>query len=134
MKSKITVLLSGLGYYKLSEQRRKLLAIVLLASLAAHFTGLAIFGGWVVIQHLREEETVFVAPPPLKTYEPRQLEHRVKVRKRQRSSSRPAVTPRMVAPKPTDFSLPEIDSDPKAVKSTFQPKFRPVKGKGMGMG
>jgi len=134
MKSKLTMLLSGLGYYKLSEQRRKLLAIVLLASLVAHLIGLAIFGSWVVIRSMRDEETVFVAPPPMKTYEPRKLEHRVKVRKQQRSSSRPALTPRMVAPRPSDLALPEIKTDPKVVKTTFQPKFKPVTGMGLGMG
>ncbi len=131
MKSK---LLSGLGYYRLSKQRRKLLTVILFGSLIAHLTALLILGSWVVIKSMRDEETVFVAPPPMKTYEPRKLEHRVKVQKRQRSSSRPAMTPRMVAMRPTDFSLPEIIADPKVVKTTFQPKFRAVQGKGMGMG
>ncbi len=134
MKSQIKLILSGLGYYKLSEHRRKLMATVLLISLAAHLLGLLVFGSWVVMQHMREEETVFVAPPPMRTYEPRQLEHRVRVQKQQRSSSRPALTPRMVAMTPSDFSLPEIVTDPKVVKTTFQPKFRPVEGVGLGIG
>ena len=134
MKSQIRQILSGLGYYKLSEHRRRLLTTVLLISLFAHLLALVIFGSWVVMRHLREEETVFVAPPPMRTYEPRQLEHRVRVQQQQRSSSRPALTPRMVAMTPSDFSLPEIVTDPKIVKTTFQPTFRPVQGVGLGIG
>lgn len=134
MKREFSVLLSGLGYYKLSEQRRRVLLIVLAGSAIVHLIGLIAFGSWVLIQNLREEETVFVAPPPMKTYQPRQLEHKVKVQKRQRSSSRPTLVPRMVAMKPSNFALPEITTDPKVVKTSFQPKFKPVTGSGLGLG
>lgn len=134
MKREMTTLLSGLGYYKLSEQRRKTLAMVFAGSVILHLIALLAFGSWVVIQHLQQEETVFVAPPPMKTYQPKQLEHKVKVQKRQRSSSRPTLTPRMVANRPSNFALPEIETDSKVVKTAFQPDFKPVTGVGMGMG
>ncbi len=108
MKEQLEVVLSGLGYYKLSVQRRKQIAVIAASSLVVHLVALLAFGSWVVIRALREEQTVFVAPPPMKTYQPRQLEHRVKVQKRQRSSSRPSIRPRMVAMKPSQFALPEI--------------------------
>ena len=134
MKAERNVLLSGLGYYRLSQERRKLLGIVALASLAAHVLGLAIFGSWVVLQHMRDERTVFTAPPPLKTYQPRQIEHQVRVQQRQRSSSRPQITPRMVSARPSELSLPEIRVDPQVVRTTFQPQFRAVSGAGLGAG
>lgn len=134
MKKEFSVLLSGLGYYRLSEQRRKLLGIVLLISLGVHLLGLLVFGSVVVMRAFREETTVFKVPPPMKTYQPRQLEHRVKVQKMQRSSSRPSVTPRLVSQRVSKFALPDIVVDPKVVKTSFQPKFKAISGKGMGIG
>lgn len=134
MKANLTVWLSGLGYYKLSEQRRKLLTYILLGSLAAHLVALVAFGSWVLIRSYLDERTVFVAPPPLKTYEPRKLEHRVKVQKQQRSSSRPTIAPRMVSTRPSSLSLPEIKVDPKLIQTTFQPNFKAFSGQGLGVG
>ncbi|NQT94118.1 MAG: VWA domain-containing protein [Lentisphaerae bacterium] len=128
------VLLSGLGFYKLSARRRKQLLYVFGGSLAVHLVGLLVFGGWIVMRTQPEEPAVFVTPPPVRTYEPRKIEHRVKVQKRQRSSSRPSMLPRMVSTKISDLSLPEIKVDPKIVKATFQPKFKAVSGKGLGAG
>ncbi len=134
MKADLTVWLSGLGYYKMTEQRRRLLTRILLVSLAVHLFGLIAFGSWVVIRSYLDERTVFVAPPPLKTYEPRKLEHKVKVQKRQRSSSRPTIAPRMVSTRPSQLSLPEIKLDPKVIRTTFQPNFKAFSGQGMGVG
>ena len=131
---KWSAFLSGIGYYRLSMQRRKTLTYVLLGSLLAHVVGLLIFGGYVVMTSKPEEVTVFKTPPPSRTYEPRKLEHKVKLQKRQRSSSRPAMMPRMVSMKVSDLALPEIKVDPKLVHTTFQPKFKAVSGKGMGAG
>lgn len=128
-------LLSGIGFYKMSKERRKLITIMFFASLGVHIIGLAIFGGWVVMRAHLEEKTIFKAPPPpRKTYEPKKLEHKVKVQKRQRSSSRPTMIPRMVAMKPSNLSLPEIKMDPKVMNTSFQPKFKAVSGKGVGAG
>ncbi len=136
MKSAVPldVILSGFGYLKLSEERRRTLWTVGLISLLLHVAALLVFGSWVVIRSLLEERTVFTAPPPLKTYEPRKLEHQVKVTKRQRSSSRPAVMPRMVAARPSSLALPEIKVDPKVVRTSFQPKFKAITGIGLGAG
>lgn len=134
MKADLAVWLSGIGYYKLSARRRKMLTYIMLASLAVHVIGLIAFGSWVLIRSYLEEKTVFVAPPPLKTYEPRKLEHRVKVQKRQRSSSRPTMMPRMVSTRPSNLSLPEIKVDPKVIRTTFQPTFKAFSGQGMGVG
>ncbi len=134
MKAEFEAMLSGIGFYKLSQRRRKQLWMLLMISLGIHLVGLLIFGGVVVIRSLREENTVFVTPPPSKTYEPRKLELKVKVQKQQRSSSRPAMTPRMLAAKPSDFALPEIKSNPKVIKTSFQPKFKEVAGTGLGVG
>ena len=131
---KWTAFLSGIGYYKLSVRRRKLLAYVLIGSLAVHLIGLLFFHGYIVMRSPKETVTVFKTPPPARTYEPRKLEHKVKLQKRQRSSSRPAMMPRMVSMKMSDLALPEIKVDPKLVHTTFQPKFKAVSGKGMGAG
>ncbi len=134
MKKRLSIIISGLGYYRLSEQRKRSLLISLSIGLVLNLIALAIFGSWVFFSVSRQEETVFVAQPPARTYEPRDIEHRVQVQRRQRSSSRPAVTPRMVAMAPSDFSLPEIEVNPEAVSTSFQPRFRAVTGSGMGMG
>ncbi|MBN2448877.1 MAG: hypothetical protein JXR77_00725 [Lentisphaeria bacterium] len=134
MKDELASLLVGLGFSELSQRRRRLLAGLLLISAGLHVVGLLVFGGWVVLRGQREETTVFVAPPPIKTYEPRKLEHRVKVQKRQRSSSRPSLMPRLVAMKPSKLSLPAITIDPKIINTSFQPKFKAVAGTGMGVG
>ena len=126
--------LSRIGLGGMSEQARRQLSIILLSSVALHVLALAIFGSMVVMSTFREERTVFVAPPPMKTFQPRELEHKVKVQQRQRSSSRPAMTPRMVSMAPSDFALPEIKVNPKAVKTSFQPKFQQVSGVGFGAG
>jgi len=129
-----SILLSGFGYYKLSVRRRKVLTYVFAGSLAAHIVALAIFGGWIVMRSKPEEVAIFKTPPPARKYEPRKLEHRVKVQKRQRSSSRPSMMPRLVSMKVSDLSLPEIKVDPKIIHTTFQPKFKAVSGKGLGAG
>jgi hypothetical protein len=134
MKKEMMQILAGIGISDLSEKRRKVLMYVLLSSLGAHFLGLLIFGSVIVMRAYREETTIFETPPPAKTYEPRKLEHRVKVRERQRSSSRPSMLPRMVSAKPSMLNLPQIQMDPKVIKSTFQPKYKPVAGVGMGVG
>lgn len=129
-----SALLSGVGFYKLSQRRRKQLLRIAGIVGAAHLVALAIFGGYVVMTNLRDEPATFTTPPPVRTYEPRQLEHKVKVQKRQRSSSRPAVVPRIVSTKLSDLALPEVKVDPKLVNTTFQPKFKAVSGKGLGAG
>jgi hypothetical protein len=129
-----SILLSGLGFYRLSVRRRQQLAYVFLASLLAHVVGLIAFGGWIVMRSQPEEATIFRTPPPVRTYEPRKLEHKVKVKSRQRSSSRPAMLPRLVALTPSRVSLPEIKADPKLIHTTFQPQFKAVSGKGLGAG
>ncbi|MEM4247960.1 MAG: hypothetical protein QXH80_01725, partial [Candidatus Nanoarchaeia archaeon] len=135
MKKEMEILLSGIGFYKLSAKNRKLLLTVLGISFAIHVLALVIFGSMIIMRHFREEKTVFEIPPtPMKSYEPRKLEHKVKVQKRQRSSSRPSVIPRMVAMKTADIALPEIKMDQKVVKTSFQPKFKAVQGTGMGVG
>ncbi len=118
----------------LPQHRKRLLRGVLLGSLALHVVAMLIFGGIKLVQYFTTEETVFEVPPPTRTYEPRQVELKVKVQKRQRSSSRPAVVPRMVSSRPSNLSLPEIKVDPKLVTTTFQPQFKPVTGKGLGAG
>jgi hypothetical protein len=122
------------GHAVLGNRRRKLMYGILMGSLAVHVFALVVFGSIKLVQYLTKEETVFEAPPPSKTYEPRKVELKVKVQKRQRSSSRPAVVPRMVSTRPSNISLPEIKVDPKVVSTTFQPKFKAVSGKGMGAG
>jgi hypothetical protein len=122
------------GFAKLSRQRRKVLRIVLAATLAVHVIALLVFGGIVVARYFSEEEAVFEAPPPTRTYQPREVEMKVKVQNRQRSSSRPAFVPRLVSSKPSNITLPEIKVDPKLVTTTFQPKFKAVSGKGLGAG
>lgn len=118
----------------LSASRKRMLRFVLLISLSLHVLAMLIFGGIVLVQRLTQEKTVFEVPPPSRTYEPRKVELKVKVQKRQRSSSRPAVVPRLVSARPSELSLPEIKLDPKLVTTTFQPKFKAVTGMGLGAG
>jgi hypothetical protein len=134
MDRNFTEKLLGVGFIKLTQRQRKILLTILLASVILHVVGLLVFGGIVIMRGHREKETVFVSPPPVKTYEPRKLEHRVKVQKRQRSSSRPALIPRLVAMKPSQLNLPKIQMDPKVIHTSFQPKFKAVSGKGLGAG
>ena len=126
--------LASSGFLRLSAMRRKQLARLLLASLVGVLTAGATTAGIVVFTSMREPPPTFTTPPPSRTYEPKQLEHKVKVQKRQRSSSRPAVVPRIVSTKPSDISLPEVKMDPKLVTTSFQPKFKAVSGKGLGAG
>ncbi len=114
--------------------RKQTLRLVLLGSLLLHVLAGLIFGGIVLVQTMIKEETVFVAPPPIRTYQPRKVELKVKVQNKQRSSSRPQVVPRLVSAKPSAISLPDIKVDPKLVTTTFQPKFKAVTGMGMGVG
>ncbi len=127
--------LAGVGFYKLSEKNRKILWTVLLVSLAVHLVAGLIFGSIVIMRALSEEKIVFSVPPtPRKSYEPRKLEHKVKVQKRQRSSSRPTMVPRMVAMRQSNVSLPDIKVDQRVINTSFQPKFKSVSGKGVGVG
>lgn len=99
--------------------------------------GLLVAAGIIVISHsfFNREQTFTGQPPPGKTYEPRKLEHRVKVQKQQRSSSRPSMAPRLVANKVTQgLSLPDIKVDAKVAKTSFQPSFKAVSGSGIGVG
>jgi len=130
-----SVSLAELGSKKLAQQRRKLLSVAFMAGGIGLVLGLLIFGGYVIMSMQIEEKTVFVAPPPpRRTYEPRKLEHKVKVQKRQRSSSRPTIVPRLVAMKKSNMTLPEIKMNPKVINTSFQPKFKSVSGKGVGVG
>jgi hypothetical protein len=128
------IMISGLGHYQLARKRKQIMMYSFLSALVLTIVGLAVFGGYVIMTAKKEEPAVFVAPPPTKKYEPRKLEHKVKVQKKQRSSSRPSVIPRMTAMKKTSINLPEIKADPKTLHTTFQPKFKAVSGKGMGAG
>jgi hypothetical protein len=128
------VLLSGLGFYRLSKQRRQQLWYVFIGTVVVHVVGMLVFGGWIIMRTRTEKATVFTVPPPSKTYEPRKLEHQVKIQKRQRSSSRPSMVPRLVSMKTSQLALPDIKLDPKIVHTTFQPKFKAVSGKGLGAG
>jgi len=129
-----SAMLSGIGFYKLTMRRRKQLMRLATIVGAAHILGLIIFGGYVIMTSVRDEPAIFTTPPPVRTYEPRKLEHQVKVQKRQRSSSRPSVVPRIVSTKLSELALPEVKVDPKLVNTTFQPKFKAVSGKGLGAG
>lgn len=122
------------GFTVLNSRRRNLLRYILLGSLAVHVLGMVVFGSVKLVQYLTKEDVVFEAPPPSITYEPRKVELKVKVQKNQRSSSRPAVVPRMTSTRPSNISMPEIKVDPKVVSTSFQPKFKAVSGKGMGAG
>ncbi len=126
--------LASSGFLRLSAMRRRQLTRLLAASLVGVLAAGIATAGIVVFTSMREAPPAFTTPPPARTYEPRQLEHKVKVQKRQRSSSRPAVVPRIVSTKPSAISLPEVKMDPKLVTTSFQPKFKAVSGKGLGAG
>ena len=106
-----------------------------LVSLMFHLALLTTAAVLVISHAFYNRESTFVGQPaPMKSYDPRQLEFKVKVSKQQRSSSRPSMAPRMVAMKASTLALPEIKVDAKIVKTSFQPKFKAVGGTGLGVG
>lgn len=134
MKDEQKESLWGIGFIQLSERRKRMIKLILLISAAVHLVALLLFGGWVLIRPSTETAMTFEQPPPVKRYKPKELEHRVKVRNKQKSSSRPSMVPRIVASKPSNLALPEIEVDPKAINTSFQPKFKAVSGVGVGVG
>lgn len=108
----------------------------LFASIVFHGSLLLIAGVFVISHIFYNKESTFVGqPPPMKSYEPRKLEFKVKVSKQQRSSSRPSMAPRLVSTRTTaNITMPEIKMDAKAVKTSFQPKFKAFGGTGLGSG
>lgn len=108
----------------------------LYASIVFHAT-LIVAAAILVISHIfyNRESTFTGQPAPLKSYEPRKLEFKVKVSQQQRSSSRPSMSPRMVSTRmASSVALPEIKMDAKTVKTSFQPKFKAFGGTGLGSG
>jgi hypothetical protein len=104
---------------------------------AAVHLGILMSAGAIVISHIfyNKESTFVGQPAPLKTFNPKTLEFRVKVSKRARSSSRPSMQPRLVSTSlKSSIALPEIKMDSKAVKSSFAPNFKAIAGGGMGFG
>jgi len=134
MKESRIAYLSGTGFARLVGRHRRVIRTALLGSLVLHGIALLVLGGWVIMRSFPEEVAIFRTPPPARRYEPRKLEHKVKITKRARSSSRPSVLPRIVAMKLARLALPEIKMDPKQVHTTFQPKFKAVTGMGLGAG
>lgn len=108
----------------------------LLGSIVFHGSLLLIAAVFVISNIFYNKESTFVGqPPPMKSYEPRKLEFKVKVSKQQRSSSRPSMAPRLVSTRTTaNITMPEIKMDAKAVKTSFQPKFKAFGGTGLGSG
>ncbi len=104
-------------------------------SLLFHAALVLVAGGFIISHVFLNREATFTGqPPPMKSYEPQKLEFKVKVSKQQKSSSRPAVMPRLSAAKTSDISLPDVKMDPKLVQTSFQPKFKAVQGMGVGAG
>jgi hypothetical protein len=134
MKTNLFSQISGIGYAKLEEHRRKTVVTLLAACGIISVTLFLAISGIVIMRNFMEKRTMLVAAPPIKTYEPRKQEHKVKVQRRQKSSSRPQITPRMVATRLTKTALPNIPVDPKLVKTTFQPEFKAMSGMGLGAG
>ena len=108
----------------------------LLGSLVFHGSLLLVAAVFVISNIFYNRESTFVSqPPPMKSYEPRKLEFKVKVSKQQRSSSRPSMAPRLVSTRTTaSITMPEIKMDAKAVETSFQPKFKAFGGTGLGSG
>lgn len=108
----------------------------LLGSIVFHGSLLLLAAIFVISNIFYNKESTFVGqPPPMKSYEPRKLEFKVKVSKQQRSSSRPSMAPRLVSTRTTaNITMPEIKMDAKAVKTSFQPKFKAFGGTGLGAG
>lgn len=108
----------------------------LVGSIIFHGSLLVIAAVFVISHIFYNRESTFTGqPPPMKSYEPRKLEFKVKVSKQQRSSSRPSMAPRLVSTRTTaNITMPEIKMDAKAVKTSFQPKFKAFGGTGLGAG
>ena len=106
------------------------------ASLMVHGALILIAGAFVVSHIFHNGNSTFKGqPPPMKSYEPKKVEFKVKVSNQQRSSSRPSMSPRMASSKVSaNVALPEVKMASKAVQTSFQPKFKTFGGAGLGNG
>lgn len=92
------------------------LLLVLGISLGVHLIGGLIFGGLTIHKWMKAPEQGFKAPPLRQHIEPKTVEYRLKVQKRQRASSRPrpqhiAVTPVSNINIPSlNIALPAVDN------------------------
>lgn len=122
------------GSSRLAEIRRKALLTLLGVSGGLFILAGLVLGAIVVLRPVLSSPVYDIwAHPQLKTYDPREQVHRVKVQRLQKSSSRPQITPRMIANRPAQTELPELPMDPQVVKTTFQTDFKPGGGFGDGV-
>lgn len=115
------------GSHRLAEIRRKtLLRLLGICGGIFILAGLALGATVILTNSFSKSPPIFEAQASLKTYNPREIVHRVKLQRLQRSSRRPQITPRMVAARFNDEALPELPMDPERTKSTFQSNFNPA--------
>ncbi|MDZ4200124.1 MAG: hypothetical protein U1E27_12665 [Kiritimatiellia bacterium] len=122
MKPDLIAPLSGTGYAKMKESRRQLTFRLLVGSALAFVLILSVLSAVPIFRYFRDNrKPEFAISQRLKTYSPREIVHRLEIQRRQKSSSRPQITPRMVALHSPDMALPEIKKDPGLARATFQP-------------
>ena len=108
-----------------------------LISIAAHISGLLIFGGFVIIRRLMpEEEPVFEAPVAMKRVEPKKREYKLRAKQQQQRSSRPKIQQRLQSSRISTVALPKIDTKiaPVMNKVTDIPGLSEALGEGLALG
>lgn len=131
----------GQDFVGRSRQEKKALGVlwlILLISLGIHIVAGVVLGSFVVFQHFFKKETTFEAAPEIvRTIDPRQIEHKVKVQETQESSGRPQIQPRLAANRVSELALPELDIDITPVQDALTDRIMenmPTSGLGTGLG
>ena len=106
-----------------------------LASVAVHVVFLVFAGFYVAVRVLHKPQSVLTAePPPRPSLDLRSLEMRVSVADLQRQSTRPRPQPRLVAQRPSELALPDIQANPEAVRRPIRPAYTVTGAPGFGSG
>jgi len=114
---------------------KRILWVVLLASVGVHAAAIMLFGSWVVFRHFFYNESRFVVPPELaKTIEPRNLKYKVQLQEQQRRSGRPRIAPRLSARRVSDFSLPDIPMEATTIQERIRNEMKTFGASGVGAG
>ena len=107
----------------------------LAVSVLAHLLFFGFAAAFVAIRVIHRPQSTLVAEaPPRPALELRQLEMRVKVADLQKTSARPRLRPRMVASRPTDIALPELQPPPAAAPRKLERDYAAVGVEGFGTG
>lgn len=92
---------------KRAGARRRMLASIVVFSIAVHVVALALFGIWVVAQYFAEPEAVFEMQADLRI-PPQPPEHQLNMARHEAMAPRPVMQKRLVATAPAEITLPDL--------------------------